>query len=410
MALTDKLTAIADAIRAKTGETGGLTLEQMPTAIASIETGGGGGSVDGYCTVTFMNGDTVLFSRMVLAGDDCPDPYVQSRIELPTKESTAQYTYTFNGWATADGGSADSNALKGITEDKVLYAAFAESVRMYTIRFYDGDTLLNTEQVAYGGSSSYEYSKSGYIFRGWTPSPWSVTADMDCIGKWEESLEIIDSWDTIVASVNDGTYASKYKIGQYKPLDLGTEGVINMQIVGMNGVYTSISTSTDAGGNAKAVALDFVAMNLLNTKQPLHNGSFSSNSDARWGNCSLRTYLTETIYPLLPIELQGAILEVLKKNRYGGSSSNTVSSREKLWIPSRQEVTGNYSVELNCTPVYSSIYVDDASRKKSLANGTASDWWTRSCASTTGIYISSSGSATSTSFSSAKGVCIGFCI
>lgn len=42
MALTDKLTAVADAIRAKTGGTEAMTLDQMPTKIAAIETGGGG--------------------------------------------------------------------------------------------------------------------------------------------------------------------------------------------------------------------------------------------------------------------------------------------------------------------------------------------------------------------------------
>lgn len=42
MALTDKLKAIADAIRGKTGKTEGLTLDQMPEEIAGIETGGGG--------------------------------------------------------------------------------------------------------------------------------------------------------------------------------------------------------------------------------------------------------------------------------------------------------------------------------------------------------------------------------
>nr|DAH99682.1 MAG TPA: hypothetical protein [Caudoviricetes sp.] len=36
MALTDNLKAIADAIRAKTGQTGTLTLDAMPTAIAGI--------------------------------------------------------------------------------------------------------------------------------------------------------------------------------------------------------------------------------------------------------------------------------------------------------------------------------------------------------------------------------------
>ena len=39
MALIDKLTAIADAIRAKTGGTDAMTLEEMAAAIASIQTG-----------------------------------------------------------------------------------------------------------------------------------------------------------------------------------------------------------------------------------------------------------------------------------------------------------------------------------------------------------------------------------
>ena len=41
MALTDKLTAIGDAIRDKTGSTDLLTLDAMPTAISGITTGGG---------------------------------------------------------------------------------------------------------------------------------------------------------------------------------------------------------------------------------------------------------------------------------------------------------------------------------------------------------------------------------
>jgi hypothetical protein len=43
MALTDKLSAIADAIRGKTGGTEEMTLDQMVDAIAGIESGGGGG-------------------------------------------------------------------------------------------------------------------------------------------------------------------------------------------------------------------------------------------------------------------------------------------------------------------------------------------------------------------------------
>ena len=39
MALIDKLTSIGNAIRAKTGKTGGLTLDAMVSEIAGIETG-----------------------------------------------------------------------------------------------------------------------------------------------------------------------------------------------------------------------------------------------------------------------------------------------------------------------------------------------------------------------------------
>ena len=41
MALTDKLKAIADAIRSKTGNTDSMTLDQMATEVSNISTGGG---------------------------------------------------------------------------------------------------------------------------------------------------------------------------------------------------------------------------------------------------------------------------------------------------------------------------------------------------------------------------------
>lgn len=44
MALTDKLSAIGDAIRAKTGKSDLLSLDAMPAEIASIQTSSGGGS------------------------------------------------------------------------------------------------------------------------------------------------------------------------------------------------------------------------------------------------------------------------------------------------------------------------------------------------------------------------------
>ena len=69
MALIEKLSAIGDAIRAKTGETELLRLDQMPEAIAAIETGGGGGAeipedfflITGNCPYRFTNNNMNFF-------------------------------------------------------------------------------------------------------------------------------------------------------------------------------------------------------------------------------------------------------------------------------------------------------------------------------------------------------------
>ena len=61
MALTDKLTAIADAIRGKTGGTETLNLDQMAEEIAGIESGSGSSGAQ-YETGTFIGDGTARVS------------------------------------------------------------------------------------------------------------------------------------------------------------------------------------------------------------------------------------------------------------------------------------------------------------------------------------------------------------
>ena len=190
MALTDKLTAIADAIRAKTGKTDSMTLAQMPTEIMGITTGGGTSPDVRY--VTFMNGDTVLYKKPVAVGDDCVDVLTKGLISTPTKASTAQYNYTYYGWGASDGGAANANILKNITEDKTVYAIFTATVRYYTITWLDDDgvTVLNTTQVAYGTVPSYTPTKAGFMFTGWSPTPVAVTGNAEYVSSWSDK-----TWD-----------------------------------------------------------------------------------------------------------------------------------------------------------------------------------------------------------------------
>lgn len=64
MALTDKLTAIGDAIRSKTGGSDLLTLDEMPQEIQSIQTGGGGG--DTALGDSILNGTVTSYSSDTL--------------------------------------------------------------------------------------------------------------------------------------------------------------------------------------------------------------------------------------------------------------------------------------------------------------------------------------------------------
>ena len=72
MALTDKLTNIANAIRQKGGTTEKLTLDAMPTAISALSTGGGGGAnipdeafvISGDCSYLTYHG---LWDKFIIA-------------------------------------------------------------------------------------------------------------------------------------------------------------------------------------------------------------------------------------------------------------------------------------------------------------------------------------------------------
>ena len=79
--------------------------------------------------VTFYNDGTVYATQVVQHGGNATNP------GTPTKAPTAQYTYTFTGW---------NGSLTNVTENLRLYAQYSQTVRTYTVRFYNGSTLLQT--------------------------------------------------------------------------------------------------------------------------------------------------------------------------------------------------------------------------------------------------------------------------
>ena len=198
--------------------------------------------IKSYCYFYNYDGSTLLYTASCLDGADA----VYSGT-MPSRASTAQYTYTFAGWAKTPNGSAVSNALVAVTADRNVYAAYTSTVRKYTVRFYNENTLLQTVQnVAYGSSARYTGEtpvKTGvedpenYVFSGWSPSPNNIQGDTNCYASYgyiglEET--ITDTWEEIFAAEADGSYKTKYNIGDTKIINLGSEGNVCMQIIGFD--------------------------------------------------------------------------------------------------------------------------------------------------------------------------------
>lgn len=88
MALTDKLTDIADAIRAKTGESGTMTLTEMATAIGNITTGGSSTIPDSLFVITGVGDYLFANDRWTYLIENYPTKW---SINLTSAQNLAYY-------------------------------------------------------------------------------------------------------------------------------------------------------------------------------------------------------------------------------------------------------------------------------------------------------------------------------
>ncbi|MFI3238697.1 MAG: InlB B-repeat-containing protein, partial [Lachnospiraceae bacterium] len=127
-------------------------------------------SVNSY-TITFEDEDgSEISSDSYAYGATVVEP------QAPTKEATAQYTYTFAGW---------SPKVTTVTGDAVYKATYTETVNNYTITFEDEDgRLIDTASYEYGATvvqpqapTKAATAQYTYTFAGWSPSVTEVTGD-----------------------------------------------------------------------------------------------------------------------------------------------------------------------------------------------------------------------------------------
>lgn len=192
------------------------------------------------------------------------------------------------------------------------------------------------------------------------------------------------TWDQVIASTKTGKYKT-FTVGAMKELDLGTEGIVRMQIVGID-----VDDLADGSGKAP---LTFISKELLNTRHRMNPARTPSSAPYNegtgaiggWEKCEIRTYLKNTVKPLIPETVQNAIVNVTKHSVIydtSGTKVPNIVTTDDIWIPSNQEIFGNTGFE-TLGHVYSGVFTDANSRKKfKVGNSNAGFWWLRSASNT----------------------------
>lgn len=159
--------------------------------------------------VTFKNDDGTTLDTITVAYGETPT-YSGA---TPAKAATAQYTYTFAGWAPA---------ITAVTGDATYTATYTSTINTYTITWQNEDgTILETDNnVAYGTMPSYDgatptkaaTAQYTYAFSGWTPTVSAVTGDMTYTATYTETVNtytvIWKNGDTTLETDNNVAYGS----------------------------------------------------------------------------------------------------------------------------------------------------------------------------------------------------------
>lgn len=210
----------------------------------------------------------------------------------------------------------------------------------------------------------------------------------------EDYPEICDpyTWEAVAAHIAAGDYKDVYKIGDYVPVDLGSEGVVNMQIA-------AFDTDTLADGSGKA-AITWISKELLQTKRAMNDPN-----NAGWAGSGLRAALQSEVLPLIPEVVSSQIVSVARQYRLYTSTTTTFPTcYDELWIPCKSEIFG--------TGVYTALFPDDANRVKYIPGiSYAQNWWTR-YHEAEGRYqfVEDTGDYSTMGYQSYNyAVCIGFC-
>ena len=140
-------------------------------------------------TVTWKNYDGTVLETDVNVPYGTTPTYDSA---TPAKGATAQYTFSFYGWA--NGAYTYTATLPDVTGDAVYTAVFEQHTRSYTITWkMDDGSVIDTTTVEYDTVPTHAdptkapTNETVYTFSGWTPEVVAVTGDATYTATFTES-------------------------------------------------------------------------------------------------------------------------------------------------------------------------------------------------------------------------------
>lgn len=333
-------------------------------------------------------------------------------VELPAVETVGAYAFYGCGVlakvdlasATSVGSYAFCNcaALDALIIRSETMCALADKYALYVTKINDG--------------TGYIYVPAALVDSYKTAINWSnYASQIRAIEDYPEYWPKAD-WNTLNYHIEQGDYATFYSVGDTIPLDLGDEGVVNMQVA-------AFDTDDLADGLGKA-HISFVAKELLATNHRM-NPSRTANDDGTyqegtgaiggWEKTEMRTYLNDTILPLIPESVSKLIKPVTKYSdgyNTAGTAVDSMATTDSVWIPSYREIYGGTGYETTGV-TYTGLFDSNSKRIKKRYNASSADiWWLRSAGSGASFRCVGTGGSGSGDYAAGGtyGVALGFCV